>query len=226
MMGNPRDSRRIQRLVSAITREEQAIKQVRAVLCGLIAVAASPSFAQDVPNSSPAAVEAGAYVVEPNHTQVRFSVLHMGFTFYNGGFSGVSGDLDLEPKTAAGSTVRVSVPVASVTTTSAKLDEELKSADWLDATKFPAMTFKSTTVTPGEKDDAKVMGDLTLHGVTKSVTIDVHFIGSGTNPLSKKYTAGFKMSGVIKRSDFGVSKFVPLIGDDVHVEINGAFVKK
>ena len=177
-------------------------------------------------NSSPAAVTPGAYVVEPNHTQVGFTVLHMGFSNYAGRFSDASGELELQPNSAAASTLRVTVPVASVSTTSAKLDGELKSADWLDAAAFPAMTFKSTTVTPGDKGDAKVMGDLTLHGVTKSVTLDARFVGSGVNPLSKKYTAGFLITGDIKRSDFGVNKYVPLIGDVVHVEINAAFEKK
>ena len=180
------------------------------LLSTLAAVALLPplAHAQTAPNSSPAAVEAGTYVVEPHHTQVGFTVLHMGFSNYAGRFSDASGELDLQPKSAAASTLRVSVPVASVSTTSAKLDGELKEADWLDAGAFPTMTFKSTTVTPGDKGDAKVMGDLTIHGVTKSVTFDARFVGSGVNPLSKKYTAGFLITGDIKRSDFGVTKYV------------------
>ena len=187
---------------------------------------AAPSIAQAAANTSPSAVQPGVYVVEPNHTQVGFSVLHMGFSRYAGGFSNVSGELDLKPDDAAASTISVTVPVKTVVTTSAKLDAELKSADWLDAAKYPTMTFKSTKVTPGHEGNAKVTGDLTLHGVTKPVTLDVRFIGSGVNPLDKKYTSGFAISGDIKRSDFGVSKYVPLIGDDVHLEINGAFEKK
>ena len=183
-------------------------------------------LAQSAANTSPSAVEGGTYKVEPHHTQVGFSVLHMGFSLYTGRFADVSGDMTLDPKAQAESTVRVSVPVASVSTTSAKLDEELKSADWLDAAKFPTMTFKSTTVTPDGKGQAKVMGDLTLHGVTKSVNLEVRFIGSGVNPLDKKYTTGFEIAGDIKRSDFGVTKYVPLIGDVVHLSINGAFEKE
>ncbi len=182
--------------------------------------------AQSAANTAPSAVEGGTYKVEPHHTQVGFSVLHMGFSLYTGRFADVSGDMTLDPKAQAESTVRVSVPVASVSTTSAKLDEELKSADWLDAAKFPTMTFKSTTVTPDGKGQAKVMGDLTLHGVTKSVNLEVRFIGSGVNPLDKKYTTGFEIAGDIKRSDFGVTKYVPLIGDVVHLSINGAFEKE
>ena len=193
-----------------------------AILAGL---APAALLAQTPPNTSPAAVQGGSYAVDPHHTQVGFSVLHMGFSFYTGRFSDASGSLDLDPKSPASSAVRISVPVASVSTTSPKLDDELKSADWLDAAKFPTMTFKSTAVTPGDKGEAKVMGDLTLHGVTKSVMLNARFIGSGVNPLDKAYTAGFEISGDIKRSDFGVTKYVPLIGDTVHLSINGAFEK-
>lgn len=196
------------------------------IVLALAAFAAPSALLAQVANTSPSTVEGGRYTLEPNHTQVGFSVLHMGFSFYTGRFSNASGDLTLDPKQQAASTVRVSVPIASVATTSAKLDDELKSADWLDAAKFPTMTFKSTTVSPDGQGRAKVMGDLTLHGVTKSVTLDARFIGSGVNPLDKKYTAGFEITGDIKRSDFGVTKYVPLIGDTVHLSINAAFEKQ
>ncbi len=184
----------------------------------------TPLPAQDN-KTEPAKIEAGRYVVEPNHTQVHFDVLHMGFSYYEGRFSGVSGSLTLDPKDAAGSSVEIAVPVASVSTTSAKLDEELKAADWLDAAKFPTMSFKSTAVTPAGEGEADVAGDLTLHGVTKPLTLHVKFVGAGVNPLDHKFTAGFAISGSLKRSDFGVAKYVPMIGDEVEMEINGAFEK-
>jgi polyisoprenoid-binding protein YceI len=174
----------------------------------------------------PSAVEAGTYAVDPNHTQVQFTVSHMGFSNYTGIFSGASGELTLDPKAAGKSTLKVSVPVKSVMTTSTKLDEELKSAQWIDATQFPDMTFVSTKVTLDGKDKAKVAGDLTLHGVTKPIVLAVTFVGAGTNPLSKKYNVGFEAKGEIKRSDFGVKTYVPLIGDALHLTIAGAFEKK
>jgi polyisoprenoid-binding protein YceI len=85
------------------------------------------------------------------------------------------------------------------------------------------MVFKSTKVTETGKDAAKVTGDLTFHGVTKPVTLAVKFNGAGTNPLDKKYTAGFEVSGKIKRSDFGMKTYVPLIGDDVDLIISAGF---
>lgn len=181
-------------------------------------------LAQGGPNTAPNAVLPGTYTIDPNHTQIGFSVLHMGFSLYSGRFSDASGTLDLKPKAAA-SSVRISVPVASVSTTSTKLDGELKDVDWLDAKAFPTMTFSSTRVMPGAKGKAKILGDLTLHGVTKPVTLDVRFVGSGANPLNKKYTAGFEITGDIKRSDFGVTKYVPMIGDTVHLTINASLEK-
>ena len=171
----------------------------------------------------PAAVQAGAYDVEPLHTRVLFSVSHLGFTTWYGEFTGVSGSLNLDPKKPTGSALEIHIPVGTVSTTSAKLDGELKSDAWLDAGQFPEMVFKSTKVVETGKDAAKVTGDLTLHGVTRPVTLAVKFNGAGTNPLDKKYTAGFEVSGKIKRSDFGVKTYVPLIGDDVDLIISAGF---
>ncbi|MCX8253180.1 Polyisoprenoid-binding protein [Beijerinckiaceae bacterium RH AL1] len=192
----------------------------------LLACAAAVRAGAQSASHDPAKVEAGTYSVEPNHTQVMFTVSHMGFSNYTGSFTGASGDLTLDPKTASASALKVSVPVASVMTPSAKLVDELKSADWLDAGKYPTMTFVSTKVTPLGKGRAKVTGDLTIHGTTKPATLDVTFVGAGTNPLDKKYTVGFEAKGDIKRSEFGVSKYVPLIGDTLHLTIAGAFERQ
>ncbi|HEY0267490.1 MAG TPA: YceI family protein, partial [Rhizomicrobium sp.] len=117
-----------------------------------------------------------------------FSVSHMGFTTYYGDFTGVSGSLEFEPKAPVTSTLSVTIPVDSVTTTNAKLDGELKSNQWLDSTAFPTATFKSTKVVVTGHDQGQVTGELTLHGVTKTETFAVKFNGGGLNPLSKKYT--------------------------------------
>ncbi|EHP82229.1 YceI family protein [Methylorubrum extorquens DSM 13060] len=150
----------------------------------------------------------------------------MGFSNYAGGFSDVSGSLTLDPKNPAASKLSVKIPVASVTTTSAKLTDELKGDQWLDAGKYPTMTFVSTKVAPAGKDHAKVTGDLTLHGVTKPVILDVTLVGAGANPLNKKYTVGFEATGTLKRSEFGVKTYVPLIGDELHLTIAGAFERQ
>ena len=187
---------------------------------------AAPVHAQTPPGKDPGKAEAGTYAIEPAHTRILFSIDHLGFSTYYGDFTGASGTLQLSSPKAAGSTLTVSIPVTSVSTTNAKLDEELRAADWLDATKFPTMSFKSTSVTQTGPDTATVAGELTLHGVTKPVTLTAKFHGTGPNPMSKKVTIGFDVTGTIKRSDFGVDKYLPLIGDDVGLIISAAFEKQ
>jgi polyisoprenoid-binding protein YceI len=189
-----------------------------------LAVVSGPAFAQATV-TSPAAVHPGTYAVEPSHTRIAFAVSHMGFTTWFGDFTGASGTLTLQPAHPAASTLSVSVPVASVSTTNAKLDSELKEADWLDAAKYPTATFTAQKIT-ASAGTAKVAGTLTLHGVTKPVVFSVKFNGAGVNPLDKAYTVGFEVRGHIKRSDFGVKKYIPLIGDDVDLIISAAFEQK
>jgi polyisoprenoid-binding protein YceI len=191
----------------------------------LLAALSGPALAQ-VANHEPSQVQAGSYAVDPAHTQVGFGVSHMGFTTYYGHFTDASGTLELTPKNPAGSKLSVSVPTASVATTSEKLDGELKSEQWFDAAKYPAISFVSTQIVPSGNGEAKVVGNLTMHGVTRPVTLDAKFVGAGVNPLDKKYTVGFAITGVVSRSEFGVKTYVPLIGDEVAITISGAFEKQ
>ena len=192
----------------------------------LAALACAPASAQTVATANPAQVEAGTYAIDPQHTQVLFSVSHMGFTTYYGRFSDASGTLDLSTETPDASSLEVKVPTGTVSTTSDKLNEELKGDQWFDAQKYPEITFKSVKVTRTGPDTAQVTGNLTMHGVTKPVTLAVRFVGAGTNPLDKKYTVGFRATGTIRRSDFGVKTYVPLIGDEVELTLSGAFERQ
>ena len=176
--------------------------------------------------TDPAQVRAGSYSLEPTHTRVLFAVNHMGFTTWYGQFTGAAGTLSLDPKHPAASQLSVTVPVASVSTSNATLDGELKAADWLDAAKYPTMTFKADKVVLAGRQGARVTGALTLHGVTRPVTLNVTFNGAGVNVLDHAYTVGFEVAGHIKRSDFGVTKYVPLVGDDVSLIISAAFEAK
>lgn len=191
-------------------------------------MAAGQAAAQTVAPATgdPARIESGSYAVEPSHTQLLFSVSHMGFSTYYGQFSKASGSLTLDSKTPSRSSFEIHVPVASVSTTSDKLTGELKSSAWLDASAYPEITFKSTRVTPTGKGNATVTGNLTLHGVTRPVTLHARLVGGGINPLDKKYTVGFDLNGTIRRSEFGVKTYVPLIGDAVTLTIAGVFEKQ
>jgi len=182
---------------------------------------ASSSFAQA--SGDPAAVQGGAFKLETSHARVVFSLSHFGFSTWYGDFAGATGTLTLDPKNAAADALEVSIPADSVTTTNAKVDSELK--DWFEVAKFPTITFKSTKVTLTSSTTAQVTGDLTFHGVTKPVTLDATFKAAGANPMTKAYTIGFEVKGHLKRSDFGVSKYVPYVGDDVDLVISAPFVK-
>ena len=190
----------------------------------ILASVSAPAMAQ-VASADASKVEAGVYNIEPEHSRITFGVSHMGFTNYYGEFRNASGMLTLDPKKPDSSTVDVKIPTGSVMVPNAKLKEELDGDQWLDAAKYPDITFKSTKVAKTGADTAKVTGEFTLHGVTKPLTLNVKFNGAGTNPLDKNYTSGFEATGMIKRSDYGVKTYVPLIGDDVDIMISAAFEK-
>ncbi|HTR17068.1 MAG TPA: YceI family protein [Acetobacteraceae bacterium] len=196
-----------------------------ALLTALLAVPAS-TCAQVSETHDPGRVESGSYVLEPSHTQVNFVVSHMGFTNYYGRFSNASGTLTINPHDPAHDTLEVTVPVETISTTSDKLNGDLKGADWLDAEVFPTATFKSAGIMAHGGGTAEVAGTLTLHGITRPMVFSVRFNGAGINPLDKKYTVGFEVTGQIKRSDFGISKYVPLVGNQVTLLISAAFERQ
>ncbi|MEP6968520.1 MAG: YceI family protein [Pseudomonadota bacterium] len=198
-----------------------------AAVAGLLLLGAA-ARAQPAPAANPdfAAVQPGAYAIEPTHTRILFSLSHLGFTTWYGDFTGAKGSARIDPAKPGASSLEVSVPAASVATTNATLDAELKGAEWLDANRYPVISFIARRFSVTGPNSGEIQGDLTLHGVTRPVTLKAHFNGSGKNPLSGAYTAGFEGMGSIKRSDFGVTKYVPLVGDDVTLIISAAFERK
>jgi polyisoprenoid-binding protein YceI len=192
----------------------------------MLAVGGTLPAAAQAANPDPAAAHAGAYTVEEAHTRVLFSINHMGLTTYYGDLTGVSGTLMLDPRNPAASTVAVSMPVASISTTNKKLDGMLVGPNWFDAAQYPAITFHSTRVAPTGPRSADISGDLTIHGVTKPVVLQAHYNAGGDNVLEGAYEVGFDATTTIKRSDFGVSKYIPLVGDAVTITISAAFEKK
>ena len=190
----------------------------------LLAAVASMLIGAHVQGAEPGlgSAKPGSYKVESYHTQVGFSISHFGFTNYSGLFSGATGSLQLDPARLGTSKLDISIPVDSVTTTVSKLTDELKGDKWFDTAKFPKAAFVSTKVVP-TAEGATVTGNLTLHGVTKPVVLHVRFIGAGVNPIDKAYTVGFEATGTIKRSDFGVTTYLPAVGDEVQLSIAGAF---
>ena len=191
----------------------------------LLALLGGGAAAQTTPTRNPADVLPGAYTIEPEHTQVYWSLSHLGFTTYFGRLSGVSGGLVLAPNSPVADQVSISIPTASLNTTSDKLNGELQGADWFDAPTYPVIAYKSTAVQILGRGHATVAGLLTLHGITRPVTLDVRFNAAGVNPIDHRYTVGFQATATVKRSQFGVTKYVPVVGDDVSLMISAAFVQ-
>lgn len=205
---------------------------MRLAFAALLAVAAVPVLAQDMPKEAPGAPDpsravAGAYQVDPDHTQVVFTIGHLGFSEYTGMFTHPTGTLTLDPKNPAADKVDISFPINKVLTTSPELDKHLQTADFFDAAKYPTGHFVSTKVTATGDAAATIDGNLTLRGVTKPVTLDVRFVGAGDMVMGPPVpNIGFAATTTIKRSDFGISYGIPLVSDDVLLTINAAFAKK
>ena len=159
------------------------------------------------------------YIFDPVHTQILFQADHVGFSHPHGRFDKFSGGFTFDPAHPEASSISVTVDTGSVDMASGLWNTAMKGADFLDASKFPAMTFKSTKIEKTGEKTGRVTGDLTLRGVTKPVTLDVVYNRSGTQPYNKNYIAGFSATGRIKRSDFGMTWGLPAIGDDVSLDI-------
>jgi polyisoprenoid-binding protein YceI len=196
-----------------------------AALAALIALPSSVLAQGGPPSKDPANVQAGSYTLESKHGRIVWRVSHFGFSEWFGDFAQPTGTATFDPKNIAADSVDITIPTASVTTTNTTLDEELKAPDWFGAAAFPTIHFKSTQVVATGPDSADVTGDLTFHGVTKPVTLKVKLLGSGMNMMNKRFTVGFDAYTDIKRSDFGVGKYIPMLGDDVHIIISAPFEK-
>ncbi|MDF4026761.1 YceI family protein [Luteibacter sp. PPL201] len=159
------------------------------------------------------------YQLDPTHTMVLFSWNHFGFSNPSADLNNVQGTLVYDEKDPSKSSVDVTLPLSGLDTFVPKLDEHLKSADFLDATKYPNITFKSTKVSAAGKGKLKVTGDLTVHGVTKPVTLDVTVNKVGDHPMLKVPAVGFDATATLKRSDFGVGAYVPNVSDEIKVRI-------
>lgn len=179
----------------------------RIALAAAVALASTSAFA-------------GTYTLDPTHTQVIFEWNHMGFSNPEGQFRKVEGSLDYDQADPTKSSVNVTIALDSVNTNVEKLDGHLQKDEFFDSAKFPTATFKSTKVEKGAgADKLKVTGDLTLHGVTKPIVLDVTINKVGEHPMRKAPAVGFDATGVVKRSEFGITKYVPMVSDDIKIHI-------
>lgn len=187
--------------------------------------AAAPALAGASMN--PTEAPNGSYQLEQAHSQILFSIFHIGLTPYYGRFDRVSGTLDWNGNQPEQSHVSITIGMDSIDTPSAQLNDELKSKTVFDAAQFPEAKFESTKIVRQGPDRGKITGNLTVHNVTKPVTLDAVFRGTEHNPLDDSLVLGFSATTTIKRSDFGLTGMVweAMVGDPVELTIEAMFQK-
>ena len=162
---------------------------------------------------------------DPMHSKLAFATLHMGISDVSGHFKTFTVTITSSKPDFSDAGIELSADIKSIDTEVEMRDNHLKSPDFFDAEKFPTLTFKSTGIKSIGKDKYEVTGNLTLHGVTKPVTLELHYRGTITNPQSKKPVAGFQATATIKRTDFGIGTQFPsaAISDEVRIKADGEF---
>jgi polyisoprenoid-binding protein YceI len=161
---------------------------------------------------------ADKYTLDPGHSFVEWQINHFGFSHPTGKWF-AEGTLNLDEKNPEKSQVEASIKVADMVTGISKLDEHLKSADFFDVEKFPTATFVSKKIVMTSKKTARVSGVLTLHGVSKPLTLNVTLNKLAESPITHKKTAGFTATTTLNRSAFGIDQYVPGLSDEVSIHI-------
>lgn len=159
------------------------------------------------------------YKMDPSHTDVIASWSHFGFSNPIAHFGDVDGSITYDADNVGQSSVNVTIPLNGMESHVAAFNEHLRSDDFFDAEQFPVITFASTKVEAAGSDKLRVAGDLTVHGVTRPVVLDVTINKIGEQPMAKRPAAGFDASTTIKRSDFGMAKYAPNVSDQVQIRI-------
>ena len=179
----------------------------RLALAAALVLASSPLYAT-------------TYTLESDYTQGVFRWNHLGFSSPAAQFAQGVGTLEFDQADPTKSSVTVTIPLGSLYTGVPALDDDFRSTDFFDTARFPTATFRSTKVEKlAAADQLKVSGDLSLHGVTKPIVLDVMVVKVGTNPRSNLPTIGFDAKTTLKRSDFGLGKYVPQVGDEIQMHL-------
>jgi polyisoprenoid-binding protein YceI len=172
------------------------------------------------------ALRGGQYALDPNHATLLFKVEHMGLSTYVGRFDDFSAALDFDADNPSAARLDAVVRTASVDTNNAELEKTLRGASWFDVDRYPEANFRTVSVEPLTERTLRFTGSLTLLGRTAPVVLDVTFHGGARNPLTARYTLGFSATGSLRRSTFGMDDHIPLVGDEVSLEVHAEFQRR
>lgn len=178
----------------------------------------TPAAVQPSLQEEGAAAGPVTYAIDAGHSCVLFRIQHLGVSYFHGRFNEIEGSLTVDAENPSRSSVVLEIPTASVDTNSEKRDEHLRSADFFDSEEHPAILFESKSVEKSG-DTWRVTGDLTLHGVTKEVEVDLEHVGTATTRMGPR--TGFEGTFTIDRTDFGVGSYPPdVLGNEVRITIS------
>mgnify|MGYP001544987051 FL=1 len=165
---------------------------------------------------------------DPMHSKLTFSITHMGISDVDGLFNKFTASATTNKADFSDAVFELSTDVESINTQVEMRDNHLRSADFFEVQTYPSMTFKSTAITKVSKDKYKLTGNLTLHGITKQVTMNLWYRGTNVDAKSGKSTSGFQLTGTLKRSDFNIgTKFPsPILSDEVKIKADGEFISE
>ena len=172
------------------------------------------------------ALAAEDYVFDKSHSQILFEYDHFGYSITEGTFTDWDGTLVVDAENPAASRLEVTIQAASLSTGFADRDAHLKTGDFFDVEAYPTATFVSTGVEQTGEDTLAVSGDLTIHGTTVPVTLDVVINGLSRHPMTNQTTLGFTASATVSRTAFGLGLFTPMVGDEVSIRISGEAIRK
>jgi polyisoprenoid-binding protein YceI len=194
-----------------------------AVACSSLLISCDRLLTPDF-NTEVSELRGGGYTLDKDHAALLFKINHLGFSSFIGSFDDFDASLDFDPENIQNSTLEVIVNMNSLDVNLPEFEEELKGPNWLDAGNFPQAVFRTTSFLGQNGDFYTFQGDLTFHGVTAPVALNVKFNGGGRNFLTRSYTLGFEANAAFKRSDFGVDRFTSFgVGDDIALEIHVEF---
>ncbi len=170
------------------------------------------------------AFAADTYTLDSSHTFPRFEINHFGFSTHHGQFNRTAGKLVLDRGARTGS-IDIVVQTASIGTGDPKLEEHLRSPDFFNVEKFPSMVYRSKAIKFSGDAPASAEGELTLLGVTKPLTLTISRLVCAPHPFYKKEDCGAEVTGTLKRSDYGMTKYLPALGDEVTLRIQVESIK-
>lgn len=197
----------------------------RFLLPVILALATPALAAPGITSRAPADMPAGEWQLDPTHASVTVKVSHLGFSLFTLRFDKIDARFTYDPADPSRTAVAAGVDPGSVNTGQRALDQALAGADWFGAAQGQTIRFVSRSIDVGDGRKGRMCGDLTMRGITRPVTFDVVFNGIGTGFGPPTPRAGFSATGTIRKSEYGMTRFADLLGDDIIVQIEAEFLK-